>query len=193
MYAQITTRCNMSCSHCGMNCTAQGKDMSFKNFKEICYESSYIVIGGGEPTIHPKFEKFLLYAIGHCEHVTIITNGSITDTSLALAHLNSDDFCAQLSQDPYHDPIDDRVIEAFKRVDAIRDTSRNLINAGRCDFGDKNECICEGDPFVRPNGDIHQCGCEDSPKVGHISKGCPEPLENSYNEWICHKQIKKVA
>ena len=193
MYAQITTRCNMSCEHCGMNCTAQGEDMSFDNFKLICDETGYIMIGGGEPTIHPQFEKFLLYAIGHCEHVTIITNGSMTDTSLALAAINSDDFCAYLSQDPYHDPIDEKVVKAFKNQNQIRNTSRQLINAGRCDFGKSDKCICDGDPFVRPNGDIHQCGCKDSPKVGHVSDGYPEPMEGSDEEWICHKELKKSS
>lgn len=32
MYIQITNRCNMSCPHCGMNCTAEGQDMTMETF-----------------------------------------------------------------------------------------------------------------------------------------------------------------
>jgi len=175
-----------------MNCIAKGEDMSFVNFKRVCDESDCIIIGGGAPTIHPKFEKFLMYAIGNCEFVTVITNGSMTDISLAMVKMNSDDFCVQLSQDPYHDPIDERVVRAFTEADAIRNTSHNLVKAGRCDFGISDECICDGDPFVRPNGNIYQCGCLDSPKVGHIKNGYPNPMDNEYDEWLCHKEITKM-
>ena len=160
MYIQITTRCNMKCRHCGMNCTSKGRDMDFDTFKEALKHSEYITLGGGEPTIHPFFEKFLFYAIAHCEGVHIITNGKKTDIALALAKMNNINegaFSAELSQDPYHEPIDPKVVKAFGKN--IRNNSRQLINAGRCDWGDNEDCICE-DMFVLPNGAVKQCGCE---------------------------------
>jgi MoaA/NifB/PqqE/SkfB family radical SAM enzyme len=172
-----------------MNCTAKGEDMSFKTFKQaIKMAGEAIVIGGGEPTIHPQFEKFLFYAVANCDYVYVITNGKLTDKAIALARLGNKDndnnecnLSVELSQDPYHEEIDERVIAEFHGY--IRDTSHHLINAGRCDFGDDG-CICEGDPFVKPNGDVYQCGCEDSPKVGDVFNGF-----ESYGdgEWICHK------
>jgi MoaA/NifB/PqqE/SkfB family radical SAM enzyme len=178
-----------------MNATAKGENMSFKTFKQAVDHSCGIVLGGGEPTIHPRFNDFLMYALAHCDFVTVITNGSMTDTALALARLNCEELSAELSQDAYHDPIDERVVKAFEKIGQIRNTTargRIPIKAGRCDWG-REECICDGDPFVKPNGDVHQCGCDDSPKVGHISDELLEPIDNPYNEWLCHKEIKKAA
>jgi len=196
MYIQITTKCNMACEHCGMNCdTISGEHMDFKTFKAALRHDDTITIGGGEPTVHPHFEKFLLYALTNCYSVFIITNGKLTDKALAIARLAEMDderFGAELSQDPYHDPIDDVVIDAFKG--RIRDTSRNLINAGRCDFGWTEDCICE-EAIVKPNGDIHQCGCDDSPKVGTVFDDQILPLgsnEEDYGEWICHKKMEEM-
>jgi MoaA/NifB/PqqE/SkfB family radical SAM enzyme len=55
-----------------------------------------------------------------------------------------------------------------------------------------DECICDGDPFVRPNGNVHQCGCLDSPCVGNVFDGF-EPLEyrsdKEYEDpWQCYKK-----
>jgi len=131
MYVQITSRCNMLCSHCGMNCTAQGEDMTFKTLKKTLeYAYEYIVFGGGEPTIHPQFEKFLFYAIGENMKVNIITNGKLKNKAIALANLSSGDneyIIAELSQDPFHEKVNKSVVEAFKG--RIRDTSKHLINA----------------------------------------------------------------
>jgi MoaA/NifB/PqqE/SkfB family radical SAM enzyme len=197
MYIQVTNRCNMSCEHCGMNCTAKGEDMSFDTFKACLKHDDHITIGGGEPTVHPQFEKFLFYALAHCESVFIITNGKLTDKALAIAKLNDMDsdgytFAAELSQDTYHDPIDPQVVDAFGSC--IRDTSDRPIMAGRCDWGDEDICICE-EMFVLPNGDVHQCGCGDSPKVGTVFQDDElKPLgdEDSW-EWICHKKVVEMA
>ena len=185
----------MFCAHCGMNCTRHGENMSFATFKKAIECNDCITIGGGEPTIHPHFEKFLLYAIAHCESVFIITNGKKTDTALALARLINDErFGAELSQDPYHESIDEKVVRAFEG--RIRDTSLNLINAGRCDWG-KDDCICEGDAFVKPNGDVRQCGCADSPKVGTVFDNEIRPItspdsKDEWGEWICYKKIQGI-
>lgn len=192
MYIQITTRCNMTCAHCGMNCTAKGEDMTFKTFKQAIEMSDLIVIGGGEPTVHPQIEKFIFYAVANCEDVCIITNGKLKDKAIAIARLSDvcENFNSQLSQDQFHDPIDVEVIKAFG--DRIRDTSNNLVDAGRCDFGFSDECICDGNPFVRPNGNVYQCGCLDSPCVGNVFDGF-EPLEYRSDEeyedpWQCYKK-----
>ncbi len=190
MYIQITTKCNMLCEHCGMNCTAKGENMSFKTFKKAIAESSgYITIGGGEPTIHPQFEKFLIYAVSQCDAVNMITNGKRTNIAIALAKLaeNNDNLSVYLSKDPYHEKIDEVVVKMF--YGNYRDTSRNLVNAGRCDFGNNDECICAGDPFVKPNGNVMQCGCNDSPCVGNVFDGFTS-LNNEEDEaWKCHKEL----
>ena len=62
--------------------------MDFDTFKK-CLEwgEDYISLGGGEPTIHPDFEKFLLTAISECEYVWLATNGKHTRRALLLAKL----------------------------------------------------------------------------------------------------------
>jgi len=195
MYLQITNRCNMSCEHCGMNCTKQGEDMTPKTFENAMdYADGYLSLGGGEPTIHPLFWRFLGLAIAHAEEtIWLATNGSVTDTAIALAKMARKGVisCA-LSQDSYHDPIDERVIKAFTEgkkqthsySDAkdsydfreIRNVEDALINAGRCDFGEDG-CVCE-DIIVKPNGDVVGCGCDCAPCFGNVNSTVCIP-----NDW----------
>ena len=197
MYLQITTKCNMNCGHCGFSCTAQGENMSIATFKRAVKLANHygdtISIGGGEPTVHPKFWDMLGWAITHtdCEDnkTWLATNGKKTQDAIRLASLaKSGVISCDLSQDPYHETIDERVIRAFnvRENDRLRDmgindhrgvrnTSNSLINAGRCDWGE-DMCICE-DIFVKPNGDIHQCGCADSPKIGNVLTGISGDVE----------------
>lgn len=67
MYVEITERCNMTCAHCAANATAIGEDMTIKVFKKAIKsaigQSEEIYLGGGEPTLHPKFMDMLNYAI----------------------------------------------------------------------------------------------------------------------------------
>ena len=189
MYIQITTRCNMSCAHCGMNCTQEGEDMTMETLKKVLnlgLSDSY-TIGGGEPTIHPEFWQMLGLIIGHAsEYAWMATNGSMTDIAIALSGLSkgSSRFGVALSQDGYHDPIDWRVVQAFERDgNEIRDVTDSEINSGRCDWGIE-ECICN-EIFVKPNGDIHMCGCLDSPKIGDCDEGI-YPRYRDASMGVCH-------
>lgn len=181
MYIQITTRCNMTCEHCFYRCTAQGVDMSHAVYQAAvalaAETGDTISIGGGEPTIHPLFWQFLGEALGSgCEYVWLATNGKVTNTALALAGLSkgSELLGVALSQDDFHDTIEQRVVDAFRRSGLeLRDTSNHLSNAGRAadnDLGGDDHCVCGG-VMVKPNGDIYPCGCADAPKVGNVLKG----------------------
>lgn len=199
MYIQITTRCNMSCEHCCNNCTADGEDMSIEIFREALRFDEYITIGGGEPTIHPKFWEILGLAIGHGEYVWLATNGSQTEIALALAKMAKKGVigCA-LSQDAYHDPIDGKVIQAFIKENKthsygqtdndlreIRDVTANESNAGRCDFGHDDNCTCP--EFVcKPDGTVRGCGCEDAPSFGHIADFDYPP--DGWEHGLCYRQ-----
>ena len=156
MYLRITNRCNMSCAHCGMNCTAKGEDMTSRVYKQaIKYASETlesIALGGGEPTLHKRFWEIIGLSIASCDNVWLATNGSQTNISIKLAHMAKRGIigCA-LSQDEYHDPIDPRVIQAFTRdkrnygfnynggsendYREIRDVTGKEIKAGRCEEG----------------------------------------------------------
>lgn len=185
MYLRLTSRCNMSCEHCCYACNAKGEDMSlstFRNALEYC-EGDYISLGGGEPTLHPLFWQFLCEALGESEGVWLATNGSQTKIALTLAKLaKSGVVGVALSQDSYHDPIDDCVIEAFQRekrkdyagygdspsdLREIRNVDGNEVNAGRCDFG-RDDCPCS-DPIVEPDGTVRGCGCANAPVFGNVN------------------------
>jgi MoaA/NifB/PqqE/SkfB family radical SAM enzyme len=202
MYIQITTKCNMTCEHCGFNCTREGQNMTLKTFKNALeYESECITIGGGEPTIHPKFWEILGIALGSVYSIDLTTNGSITDTSLALARMAKKGIIScSLSQDAWHDKIDQKVIDAFtKEKQSIYDnntpndyrgirTITEPISSGRW-WGGTDECFCE-DLFVCPNGDVKPCGCEDAPIIGNVNTG----FEYDYElyEYQCYKKVKSL-
>lgn len=187
MYIQITERCNMHCLHCCMNATSTGRDMTEKVFNaaiRMCNDRCDVIcLGGGEPTLHKKFWKFLLTAIIENESempVWLATNGSVTKTAIKLAKLarNGVISCA-LSQDIYHDEIDDSVINAFSIRGynngddrrEIRDVSGygiTLSHTGRAvemkakgliDQKVENKCCCN-ELFITPDGKIWHCGCK---------------------------------
>ncbi len=177
MYIQITTRCNMSCAHCCMSATKDGDDMTIEVFKKALeYSDDNVSIGGGEPTLHPKFWEFIGLSLGHSEYTWLATNGSVTDTALGLAKLaRLEAFGCELSQDWYHDDIDERVIDAFTAIKSIRDVTHEgtklVMKQGRGaelpDHEAEDGCSCE-DLICKPNGDITVCGCDDAPMIGNI-------------------------
>lgn len=191
MYVQITTRCNMTCSHCCFACTNKGVDMTFENFKKaiaIAKEhDQMITIGGGEPTIHPQFQEFLMYAVWELASVTenngnpavgLVTNGSMTETAINLAKLAKNGVIwARVSKDPYHDPIDERVFKAFERPKRDYYSTPSARDERDCrDIGGANGLIqrmgrakswgnrsqkdgCCGGLFIHPSGKIYPCDC----------------------------------
>jgi MoaA/NifB/PqqE/SkfB family radical SAM enzyme len=135
-------------------------------------DDEVINIGGGEPTLHPKFWKFLtiLLARRDTECIWLATNGSRTEDALALAKLaKSGAIGVDLSRDKFHSPIDPKVVTAFAEAGNARYESTNhkdyndlrhirsvteVIRAGRGkDIGNSDACPCS-DTVVRPDGNI---------------------------------------
>lgn len=202
MYAQITTRCNMSCAHCCFDCTADGEDMDIDVFHKIVQSAGSITLGGGEPTIHPKFWEFLDLTLEYTSWSQITTNGSMTEIAIELAAMAKEGkITCTLSQDVYHDPIHPAVIKAFEGatllhgnrlvidgVDerGVRDVTTGVVsNNGRCDWGE-DFCCCKG-TFIKPSGAIHACGCADAPIIGHVYDGFPSTSPKQ-----CHKHEVSV-
>jgi organic radical activating enzyme len=141
MYIQITTRCNMACSHCCFSCGKRGKDMTRETFVKACElaeeRGDMIFIGGGEPTLHPLFWDFFGIAQRYNFDdgpIGLVTNGKRKDDALALARLaKQGTVYASLSTDKYHERIDPSVIQAFlKRTDRdndLRDTRQARVVA----------------------------------------------------------------
>jgi MoaA/NifB/PqqE/SkfB family radical SAM enzyme len=193
-----------------MNATSKGENMTWRTFKQaIAMSTGYVCLGGGEPTMHPQFEKFLLHAIANTEDegVFIITNGKITERAIMLAKLaKSGVIGADLSQDEWHDEIDSEVIQAFtpstrppvydrsdrserdrrsiRRITSVMRRGRAASDVFNSAYETFDRCTCEGDAFVKQNGDVRHCGCEDAPVIGNVFDGWEEP-----EEWNCHKNI----
>lgn len=192
MYIQITNRCNMTCRHCCFACTAKGSDMTRDTFQKALDmaedNESHICIGGGEPTLHPLFQEFLMQAVWQLAHIAdsngtpsvhMVTNGSNTEIACTLAKLAARGVIScNLSQDRYHDPIDERVVRLFtkeKKDNYYRpNTSREeydcrgineqphyIQKMGRARlWGNRSaEDGCCGGIFVNPKGVIYPCEC----------------------------------
>jgi len=195
MYIQITDHCNMSCAHCLFSCssskrgTFMHKDTFLRVLKFAEERGMYITLGGGEPTLHPKFWEFLGLALaGDFEEggIWMATNGSVTKAALALAKLaKSGAIGCALSQDEWHDPIDPVVVSAFKDLE-VRNVSGRVVNKGAAfdnGIADRDGCGCN-DTFVNPNGEVYMCGCPDSLKLGGL-----EVLQND----ALFKRLREVG
>jgi MoaA/NifB/PqqE/SkfB family radical SAM enzyme len=208
MYIQITTRCNMRCAHCAFSCTNKGTDMSIITFRkalEIAHDyDHHIVIGGGEPTVHPRFEQMLLESVAGSSEETrpwLATNGKIKRKALMLADLAKAGIIGcDLSQDMWHEDIDEEVVETFQdlgssigRFTHIRDVSGSVSRVGRAKtWGDTNDCACD-DTFVTPTGVIKQCGCPRSPVIGHVNTGYDSPCSMACYRSKDYKDALKEA
>ncbi len=214
VYTQITTKCNMTCGHCGFACGAKGENMSLKTFKNalmfhVEYDVDNVQFGGGEPTIHPKFWQFFELA-RECvkndlsdAHTWLCTNGKKTqDTMQLLDMAEREEIHLTLSLDKWHDAIDPEVVRRFERqtsfwggpISIKRASLHSISKVGRAKdlIGDERyQCFCTV-PLIKPNGDVHGCGCEDAPVFGNVNDGVVIP-EWHYGEMCCKDRVLETV
>lgn len=78
---EITNKCNLNCLHCLNNSSYE--DNSFLSVDQICdlvndlkkIKVTSIYLTGGEPTMHPDFDKVVLYIKSKNIKIVIATNG----------------------------------------------------------------------------------------------------------------------
>ncbi|MCJ7423075.1 radical SAM protein [Candidatus Bathyarchaeota archaeon] len=188
----LTNRCNLTCAHCCFSCTAEGEDMSTEvvdaalSFAKA--NRSRIVLGGGEPTLHPRFDDILRDAIASNtsrDTIGVVTNGTIEETALRLAAMDKRDVTAALSYDQFHDhsAVSDKVRLAFGKLYPTR--MEKIADQGRAKKNDLSPYpsdryrICLGSPcgglHVLPDGRIYGCVCDDAPLFGRIQDSCDVP------------------
>ena len=205
IYVMLTNRCNMHCAHCGFACTNRGKDMSelvFRRVLAFCIRNRIgMTLGGGEPTIHPQFWKWLTYArkrfaplFEELEGGTIglVTNGSNTEMSLKLAEMaRVGKIWAAVSKDRYHDEIDPKVFKAFERPKLDRYSSHywglsqdELIKEERRLERDRRDIRTVG--VVRPAGRAKSWG---DPRFGTWCCGIHVDPDGKMWECSCRKVL----
>lgn len=217
MYLEITMRCNMACKHCCLSAGDNNKDMTFDVFKtaitaflpQLKETNNWISLGGGEPTMHPEFWKYLAYAQSK-HHVWLSTNGKKTEDVLILCDLaKQKKIGMRLSLDDFHEPIDSEVVNKFRS--GLKETENNAYfteyttpfdnrtiltvktpyKGGRCrDGADVCPCVAM---MIKYNGDIYPCGCDDAPKIGDIYRGITD-LRFIHHPWsgTCYKDTLKI-
>lgn len=189
----ITTKCNMQCRHCLLSCTEDGEDMDLRTIDQAISWATILDcglhLGGGEPTIHPRFWDILALCLrdssarGHV--LSITTNGSMTETTLILAQMaKAGRILLRLSIDQWHAPIDSQVVNAFNGANGypnyragdlrVKTMISEIWQQGRgADLPPGNyELTNESCPCsmrtVYPNGDVTACGCIDAPVAGSV-------------------------
>lgn len=213
-YLQITTRCNMACAHCCYSCAPnKGKHGDYQLLRDAInfaweQDSGALSIGGGEPTIHPRFFDLLKHAVNmDFDYIWMATNGKKTKAALRLADImlgqdldnfdydedccyddcimvDNNRFTVALSQDPWHDPIERRVVDTWRRhkweirnVSLSRDGAVAVGRAKRTRVGSANHCVCS-DLIIKPDGTLRLCGCTNAPKIGDIWSGIESRWED---------------
>jgi MoaA/NifB/PqqE/SkfB family radical SAM enzyme/pimeloyl-ACP methyl ester carboxylesterase len=85
---EITTRCQLTCPLCARTLyprAAQAEDMSIHLFAKILDEASQvdeiILVGLGEPLLHPEINAFVRTAADRGKQIKIVTNGLLASPS----------------------------------------------------------------------------------------------------------------
>lgn len=84
MLVRITEKCNMGCSHCMINASLEGEHMSMNIYKQtlefIEYNLfPYILISGGEPTLHPDLMTMIKMAQDKNFYIMLLSNGTFLE------------------------------------------------------------------------------------------------------------------
>ncbi|MCB9898663.1 MAG: radical SAM protein [Planctomycetes bacterium] len=140
----LTTACNYRCDHCIdwdiLNSRFKHDEADLKASLKLMAERgmrSVILIGGGEPTIHPRFVEFVAFIKQLDMQVAVVSNGSRGDKLLEIAPLLDDKDWIRLSLDSgsnelfraMHKPTDanltlDAICEWIPKIKAANDAPR---------------------------------------------------------------------
>ncbi len=85
---EITTRCNMSCSHCARTgVIKQGEDMDRETFTAVLgllpHAYRITLVGLGEPLLHPDVVHFVTEASAQGRRTGLVTNAMLLEPSLS--------------------------------------------------------------------------------------------------------------
>jgi MoaA/NifB/PqqE/SkfB family radical SAM enzyme len=201
-YIWITSQCQQRCRHC-CNAKHLGNDHMEEKVWRAAIDftvgtGSNVVLGGGEPLLHPHIERVVFTALGHphTDGVWFATNGLETQKAICFANMakgygEDGKFTCALSIDDYHEEVHHTVEEAFEGLE-IRNVTGKEVNNGNCDFGDQDRCGCD-DYQIMVDGRIRMCGCDDAPYIGDVFDGIDPTIEDQLNalDERCFKEFQK--
>ena len=146
----LTTTCNFACGHCidwdALNTTARHqhedllaslKSMHARGLKSV------ILLGGGEPTLYPKFADVVRFLKSLGLQVAVVTNGSRNEVIEEVAHLFTSGDWVRLS-------LDSGLEETFQAMHRPKSPSTTLeaICTSAKKLKSKNSNISLGFSFV---------------------------------------------
>lgn len=206
MYIQLTDRCNMTCPHCCFAATRKGADMDAYTFIQALDLATdygqFVTLGGGEPTCHKDFFRFLDKTIEYFERgkldmpPLVVTNGKLTGKARKLLQYIDEErpVYVDLSQDEYHDSIHPEIVAGFQRHEATKRRSaygRNSIARGGAGIRTVSQIVPVGRAADAARGILTsstiQCACEDTladPHGNVFSCGCRTHLLGNVFESI---------
>lgn len=166
-----------------------------------CGRGDYVTLGGGEPTVNKHFIEMLEFASEKYRRgmlelpPCVITNGKLhgkVNKVLDRLAQECDVGCRnplyvqmELSQDPWHDPINHDLVWRFQCLKSTKFEDRNVMVGIRTVNGlgawgraadparglpiskYQGECCCD-DLTIDPKGDIWSCACKKD-KLGNVA------------------------
>lgn len=152
MYMQITTLCNMACAHCCYACDPRKEYVHmdwdlYRHCLELCEACGETAqLGGGEPTCHPHFWRFLRAAVtSDCDMVWLATNGMRTKHAWALGLLSAEDGYHRLHMEWF-----ERKIDQGEEIDEYDDLTHPWIDGTSPDDWIKLDVTLSQDMYHDP-------------------------------------------
>ena len=146
----LTTACNYACTHCIdwdiLNTRHKYKEAELRDSMKLMADRgmrSVILIGGGEPTLYPRFAEFVGFLKELGLQVSIVSNGSRCDRLAdAVVHLDQRDWI-RLSLDSGSNEL---FVKMHKPVNKTLDL--DAICEGAADIKRANPCVPVGFSYI---------------------------------------------
>ena len=167
----LTLACNFACPHCVDSMILnRGKSIPLKEITQTLDVlranglRSVILVGGGEPTLHPDFEDVVRQIKEKDLQLGIVTNGSKLDKILAVAHLLKEKDWVRISIDAARE-------DTFKEMHRPRTrlTLKRILEKSK-KLKEKNPTLSLGYSFVIVWEDIEVNGNRLSPNLEEMAE-----------------------
>lgn len=105
MLVRITEKCNMGCSHCMINAGPNGEHMKTNIYEQTLNfikstKYPFIMLTGGEPTLHPQLISFIELAEKQGIKILILSNGTFIENKKLLNIILEKGIPVQITNDP---------------------------------------------------------------------------------------------